>query len=62
MVAMNLNLRTLRDCKQTVAAPVWLRGAAAALAGGAGRGLVEWENLEGADTVDEYYEVSTGED
>jgi hypothetical protein len=36
---------------------VWLRGAAAALAGGAARGMDEWEALEGADTVDDYYEV-----
>jgi hypothetical protein len=46
-----------RDCKQAHAAPVWLRGAAAALAGGGARGMEEPESLPGADTMDEFYEV-----
>ncbi|KAI8469933.1 MAG: MCM2/3/5 family-domain-containing protein [Monoraphidium minutum] len=51
-----------RDCKQASAAPVWLRGAAAALAGGAARGLEEWEALPGAEDIDEYYEPVDDED
>jgi DNA replication licensing factor MCM3 len=49
-----------RDCKQAAAAPVWLRGAAAALAGGGGRAYEDPEALEGAETIDEYYEVGGG--
>lgn len=46
-----------RDCKQIHAAPVWLRGAAAALAGGGSRNYEEPESLEGADTIEDFYEV-----
>jgi hypothetical protein len=46
-----------RDCKQAHAAPVWLRGAAAALAGNSARGMEEPESLPGAETIDEFYEV-----
>jgi hypothetical protein len=52
-----LSLLGDRDCKQATAAPVWLRGAAAALAGGRAGGMEEPELLPGADTIEEYYEV-----
>ena len=53
-----------KDCKQVTAAPVWLRGAAAALAGGAAgaRGAEEPEALEGADEMDDYYEPVAADD